>query len=123
MTPHSGGNSYRSPKNRASKGRAAAERDAAGGGVVCLLGRDQPSQQRSHRRALVGEHPGIAPRAGQGERLSQAIHRGCLLAAGRERQCLQRPDLDDAARLALGGHRRADSVQERKSRARAVLGE
>ena len=82
-----------------------AERDA-GRGLTGALGRDQPPEQRGHRRPLVGEHPDIALRAGQGERRGQDIHRAGLLAGGRQRQRPQRLDLDDAARPVLRGRRR-----------------
>src|SRR5258705_116543 len=61
----------------------AADRDAAGGALACLLGRDQPGQQRGHRRALIGEEPHITLRASQHQRLGQLVHRGVLVACGR----------------------------------------
>jgi hypothetical protein len=50
---------------RALQPGQAAERDLRGG-LPGPLGRDQPAQQRGHRRALVGEDPDITRWAGQG---------------------------------------------------------
>ena len=46
-----------------------------------------------------------------------------MIAAGRQRQCAQRLDLDDAAGPALTGRGVEQSLQERERRARVVLGE
>ena len=99
-----------------------AERDP-GSGLAGSLGRDQPAGQRGHRRALVGEDPDIALRAGQRERFGQGGHRGGFLAAGCQRQCPQRAGLDDAAGPALGGGRRVQPVQQRERLAGEALGE
>ena len=91
----------------------AVERDL-GRGLAGSLGRDQPAQQRGHRRALVGEEADITLRAGDGERLGQGVHRSLLLAAGGQRQCPQRADLDQAPGPVLGGRRRVQPVQQRQ---------
>jgi hypothetical protein len=101
----------------------AAKRDTADRGPLRPLGRDQRAQQRGHRRALIGEHPDITLRAGQRERPGQGVHRGVLLAGGRQCESPQRADLDDAARPVLADGRRVQPLQQRERRARAVLGE
>jgi hypothetical protein len=91
--------------------------------LFCLLRRDQQTEQRAHRRTLVGEHPDVALGAGQGERLGQGVHGGVLLAAGRQSQRPQRLDLDDASGAALGGGRRVQPPQQGKCLGGEVLGE
>ena len=98
-------------------------RDAARGGLYCLLGRDQSAQQRAHRRTLVGEHSGIALRASEGEHPGQDVHRAGLLAAGSQSQRPQRLGLDDAAGPVLGGRRRVQPLQQGDCLGGAVLGE
>ena len=100
----------------------AAERDRRGR-PAGPLGRDQPGQQRGHRRSLVGEDPDMALRAGQGERRSQRVHRRGLLAAGGQAQRPQRADLDQAAGPVLGGRRGVQAVQQRQRRAGPGLGQ
>ena len=100
----------------------AAERDLCGG-LPGPLGRDQPAQQRGHRRPLVGEDADIALRAGQRERLGQGGHRAGFLAAGRQRQRPQRADLDQAAGPVLGRGRRVQPVQQRERLTGPVLGQ
>ena len=107
---------------RALEPGQAAERDP-GGGMAGPLGGDQPAQQRGHRRALVGEDPDIALGAGQRERLSQGIHRGGFLAAGRQRQRPQRAGFDDAAGPVLADRSRVQPVQQRECLAGLALGE
>ena len=100
--------------------RQAAERDS-GSGLGGLLGPDQPCQQSGHRRALVGEDPDVALRAGQHQRLGQGGHRGGFLAGGRQRP--QRAGLDDAASPVLGDRRRVQPAQQRQRLAGLALGE
>ncbi len=90
----------------------AAERDPRA--VAGPLGRDQPAQQRGHRRSLVGEDPDIALRAGQRERIGEGVHRVGVLAAGGQRQRPQRAGLDHAADPVLGDRRRVQPVQQRE---------
>ena len=51
---------------RALQPGQVAERDVAAAGLISPLGREQPGQQRGHRRPLVGEDPDVALRAGRG---------------------------------------------------------
>ena len=60
----------------------AAEGDAAGSGLLCPLGRDQLAEQDAHRRALVGEDPQVALRAGEDERLGQRGQRRGFVTLG-----------------------------------------
>jgi hypothetical protein len=62
-------------------------------------------------------------RAAECERLGQGLYRTGLLAAGRQRQRLKRPDLDDAARAVLAFCGRAQPVQQAQRRAGPALGE
>ena len=107
---------------RALQPGQAAERDLRGR-PAGPLGRDQPGQQRGHRRPLVGEDPDITLRAGQGERLGQHVHRAVCLTAGGQRQRPQRADLDQAADPVLSGRRRMQPVQQRERRAGPGLGQ
>ena len=91
--------------------RQAAERDLCGG-LAGPLGRDQPDQQRGHRRALVGEDPDVALWAGQRQSRGQGVHRRGLLAAGRQGQRPQRAGLDEAACPVLGCRRRVQPIQQ-----------
>ena len=99
------------------------EWDGAGGGVFGPLGRDQPAEQGTHRRAFVGEDPDVALGTAEGERLGQGIHRGRVVAAGRQRQRLQREYLDDATHPALGGRCGVQPLQQRERLGGAVLRE
>ena len=74
----------------------------------------EPAEQRGHRRALVGEDPDIAPRAGQHERSGQGGDRARFVTGGRQRQRPQRADLDEAAGPVLGGRGRVQPAQQRK---------
>ena len=99
-----------------------AEGDA-GGRPAGALGRDEPAEQRGHRRALVGEDPYVALRAGQQERPGEGGDRACLLAGGGQGQCPQRAGLDQAAGTVPGFRRRVQPVQQREGLAGPVLGE
>ena len=100
----------------------AAERDTRGR-LAGPLGRDQPGQQRGHRRALVGEDPDIALRAGQREHVSEGVHRVGVLAAGGQRQRPQRAGLDHAADPVLGDRRGVQPVQQRERLGGPLLGQ
>ena len=98
----------------------AVERDP-GGGLAGPLGPDQPGQQRGHRRALVGEDPDIALRAGQREHGGEGVHRVGVLAAGGQRERPQRTGLDHAAGPVLGDCRVVQPVQQRERLGRPLL--
>ena len=99
-----------------------AERDL-GGCLAGALGRDQPAEQRGHRRPLVGEDPDVTLRAGERERPGQGVDRACLHPAGGQRQRPQRAGLDEAANPVLGGSRGVQPVQQRQRLAGPALGE
>ena len=99
-----------------------AERDL-GGRPAGALGRDEPAEQRGHRRALVGEDPDVALRAGEHERPGQGRDRACFIAAGRQSQRPQRAGLDQAAGPVLGGRRGVQPVQQCQRLPGPVLGE
>ena len=92
-------------------------------GLLCSLRGDQPAQQRPHRRPLVGEDPGVALRAGEGKRLGQGGDGGGLVAAGRQRQCPQRLDFDDATGTVLGDRGLEQALEQRKGPPWAVFRE
>ena len=96
----------------------AAQRDPRRG-LPGPLRRDELAKQRGHRRALIGEYPDIALRAGEDERPGQGIHRSPLLAPGGQRQRPQRADRDQAARPVLGGRRHVQPGAARQAPARA----
>ena len=87
-----------------------AERDV-GGCPAGALGRNEPAEQRGHRRALVGEDPDIALRAGELERLGESRDRACFISGGCQRQRPQRARLDEAVAPALGDRRGVQPVQ------------
>ena len=107
---------------RAPQPGQVTERDARGR-LPGPLGCDQPSQQRGHRRPLVGEDPDIALRAGQRERFGQGVHRVGVPAAGGQRQRPQRAGLDETAGPVLGDRRRVHPVQQRERRGGPILGQ
>ena len=82
----------------------------------------QPAEQRGHRRALVGEDPYVALRAGEQERPGEGGDRACLIAGGGQRQRPQRADLDQAAGPVLGDRRGVQPVQQGERLAGPVLG-
>ena len=98
------------------------ERDADG----CLAGaldRDEPAEQGGHRRALVGEDPHVALRAGERKCPCEGRDRTCFIAGGGQRQRPQRADLDEAAAPVLGGGRGVQPVQQGERLPGPVLGE
>ena len=81
------------------------------------------AEQRGHRRALVGEDPHVALRAGERKRTGEGRDRAFFIAGGRQRQRPQRTALDEAAGTALGFRRGVQPVQQRERLAGPVLGE
>jgi len=91
--------------------------------VAGALGRDELAEQHGHRRALVGEDPHVALRAGEHERLGQGRDRACFAAVAGPRQRQQRARLDEPARPVLGFRRGVQPGEQREGRAGPVLGE
>ena len=108
--PVSGTLSYDDPRldpgQRPAMPGQVAQRDA-GGGLAGALGRDEPPEQRGHRRALVGEDPHIALRAGEQDGLGEGRDRACSIAGGGQGQRPQRTGLDEAAGPGLSPRRAA----------------
>jgi len=94
-----------------------------GGCPAGALGRDEPAEQRVHRRALVGEDPPVALRAGEQERPGEGGDRACLVAGGGQCQRPQRAGLDQAAGTVLGFRRGVQPVQQCQRLAWRILGE
>src|SRR6266542_271601 len=72
---------------------------------------------------LAGDAPHVALSPGERDRLGQGGHRAGFLAAGRQRQRLQRLDLDDAASPLLRRRRGAQPLQQPQRLVGPVLGE
>ena len=90
---------------------------------ACWPAGGQLGEQGAHRRPLVGEHPHVAVRAGEHDRLGQRADGAGVIAVGGQRKRPQRLDLDDAADPALVGRGAEQPLQQRERRAGVVLGE